>query len=66
MSDPTWCVHVVGADDVLPAEDRHDAIRKAHAMNAALMASIADFDEAGIFPGVWAVPSSYEALGIKP
>jgi hypothetical protein len=66
MSDPTWCVHVTGADDILPAESRRAAIEQAHVMNAAFMRCIDDFDEAGLFPSMWAVPSSYEAMGIKP
>lgn len=66
MSTPAWCVHVLGPDDVLPAESRHDAIHKAHQMNAALMATIDDYDEAGLFPTIWAVPTTYEAMGITP
>lgn len=54
----TWCVHVQGPDDVLPAADRHDAMRKAHELNAAMVDHIQHEtpELAAYYPTCWAVP----------
>lgn len=61
-----WCVHVLGADDVMPAKNRHDAMIQAQVINAGVMDHIDQHDEQGITPTVWAVPTSYEHLGLRP
>ena len=56
-NDSTWCVHIQGPDDVLPAADRHDAMRQAHALNAVYVANIEHENPAlaEFYPCVWAV-----------
>lgn len=59
MSEQVWCVHVYGPDDIYPAGDRHDAVRKAHGMNAAFVAHLElenpELNE--YYPRTWAVPT---------
>lgn len=56
--DSTWCVHVHGPDDVLPAASRRDAILRANQMNTAMVTDHLDlFDEDGMAPAMWAVPA---------
>jgi hypothetical protein len=56
-NDSTWCVHVHGPDDVLPAADRHDAMRQAHALNASFIDHIASENPelSDYYPCMWAV-----------
>lgn len=62
--DSEWCVHVIGPDDVLPARDLLDAVRQAHAINAAAVdpgGYYGDASEARPFMTLaWAVPSRRE------
>lgn len=55
--DSTWCIHVQGPDDLLPAASRIDAARRAHEMNHATVSHPEVLDEQGIYPTVWAVPA---------
>ena len=56
-NDSTWCVHIHGPDEVLPAAGRHDAMRQAHALNAVYVANIEHENPelAEYYPCVWAV-----------
>lgn len=53
----TWCVHLHGPDDILPAASRHDAVRQAHRINNTMVHRRELLDEEGIYPTVWAVPA---------
>ena len=57
-NESVWCVHVQGPDDVLPAGSRHDAMRQAHALNAAFVEAIGSEDAAlsAYYPTAWAIP----------
>lgn len=52
----TWCVHLQGPDDILPAASRHDAVRKAQRINTGTVHRLELLDEEGLYPTVWAVP----------
>lgn len=36
-ADQTWCVHIIGIDDILPAESLIDAMKRAHTVNAGIV-----------------------------
>lgn len=55
--DSTWCIHLQGPDDLLPATSRIDAVRRAHEINEATVSYPEILDEEGIYPTVWAVPA---------
>lgn len=53
----TWCVHLQGPDDILPAASRLDAVSKAHRFNTCTVHRRELLDEEGIYPTIWAVPA---------
>jgi hypothetical protein len=56
--DSTWCIHLHGPDDILPAASRRDAILRANQMNTAMVRDhLGLFDEEGMAPAMWAVPA---------
>lgn len=59
MSEQVWCVHVVGPDEILPAVDRHDAMHKAHELNADYVAHIPHENPelSEFYPHIWAIPT---------
>lgn len=57
MTEPVWCVHVHGPDDIHPAVSRRAAMIEAHKHNEAMLRMIDQFDEDGLMPTAWAVPS---------
>lgn len=60
-TEPTWCVHVLGPDDVLVQPDRAAAVREAHALNT-WVASKTDAElNDPMNPTIWAVVTTLEA-----
>jgi hypothetical protein len=55
-TESTWCVHIQGPDDVLPAESRLAAMKAAMALNAASLAEITRVNDDEYYPTMWAVP----------
>lgn len=55
-NESTWCVHIQGPDDVLPARDRIDAMRQAQEINAASLVMLLDNENNEYYPTMWAVP----------
>lgn len=58
---PTWCVHVIGPDDVIEQPDRATAVKVAHAINSDYAALGAEVHNDPMWPTVWAVVTTLEA-----
>jgi hypothetical protein len=56
VADTTWSVHVAGPDDVLPATDRLDAMKRAHDINNATIRYLEINGDHPFAPTVWASP----------
>jgi hypothetical protein len=52
-----WCVHMLGMDELYPAEDRLAAMEWAHGLNVAIMDRLLDRPIHPFDPLVWAVPA---------
>lgn len=53
----TWCVHLIGPDELIPAASRLDAVQAAQNINQFTTDRPEMLDEEGIYPTVWAVPA---------
>lgn len=58
---PTWVVHVLGPDDVIPQASRADAVRAAHSINQAVVEWGDEKLNDPLYPTVWAVVTTLEA-----
>lgn len=60
-----WVVHVLGPDDVLPAADVLDAVRRAHELNASAVDYVRRHGRTSA-PLFWAVPKRASDVAARP